>query len=219
MIRDFTEEELPESVTGTYLTDSSARVRHFITSQREMANKNWLDSTNACSLHDAYPTLRILSPELQRVCALHLAHSLLETVPYLSSKYLTPEEQAGVILKCVKMEFSSGERFVKHPDLGRGCFLYRSGDGCIATSTRTWRKGPVNVDEVLVDDDHLREHHTAFHFVGFTKAFFLPRAVIMAALDNNERAWKECARWRKFMAAFILYSSSRPVETSEQGII
>jgi hypothetical protein len=219
MIRDFTKEELPESVTGTYLSDSSARVRHFITSQRENATKNWLDSTNACSLHDAYPTLRILSPELQRVCALHLAHSLLETIPYLSSKYLTPEEQASVILQCVKMEFSSGETFVKHPDLGRGCFLYRGGDGCIRTSTRTWREGPVNANEVLVDDDYLREYHTAFHFVGFTKAFFLPRSVIMSVLNSNERAWKECARWKKFMAAFVLYSSSRPGETSKQGII
>ncbi|KAL3817490.1 hypothetical protein ACHAXA_007080 [Cyclostephanos tholiformis] len=216
MIRDFADEDLPESVIGTVITNSSARVRHFITNQREKASKNWLDSSNACSFHDAYPTLRILSPELKRVCALHLAHSLLETIPYLSSKYLSPEEQAGVILQCVKMEFSSGETFVKHPDLGRGCFLYRSGDGCIATSARTWREGPVNVDGVLVDDDRFREQHTAFHFVGFTRVLFVPRSAIMAVLDNNERAWKECARWKNFMAAFILYSSSRPGETSEQ---
>ncbi len=216
MIRDFAEKELPESVIGTVHTNTSMRVRHFISDQREKASKNGLDSSSACSFHDAYPTLRILSPELQRVSALHLAHSLLETIPYLSSKYLSPEEQAGVILQCVTMEFSTGETFVEHPDLGRGCFLIQRGNGCITTCKKTWRQGPVNVDEVLVDDDHFKEFRMAYNFLGFTKVLFVPRLVIMVALENNKRAWKECARWRLFMAAFILYSSSKSAETSTQ---
>ena len=65
MIRDFAEKELPESVIGTVHTDTSRRVRHFISNQREKATKNGLYSSNSCSFHDAYPTLRILSPELQ----------------------------------------------------------------------------------------------------------------------------------------------------------
>lgn len=215
MIRNFVDKDLPESVIGTVHTDSSERIRHFITGQRENATKSWFDPYNACTLHDAYPTLRILSPELQRVTALHLGHSLLETVPYLSSKYLSPEEQAVVILQSVTLEFSSGERFVEHPDLGRGCLIVRSKIGFVTTSAKTWRQGSVNVDEVLLGDDYSKEHRLAFHFVGFTKALFVPRSVIMKVLESNERAWKECARWRYFMAAFLFYSLK--IQNSEKS--
>ena len=147
--------------------------------------------------------------------ALHLGHSLLETVPYLSSKYLSPEEQAVVILQSVTLEFSSGERFVEHPDLGRGCLIFRSKIGFVTTSAKTWRQGSVNVDEVLLGDDYAKEHRLAFHFVGFTKALFVPRSVIMKVLESNERAWKECARWRYFMAAFLFYSLK--IQNSEKS--
>ncbi|KAL3803751.1 hypothetical protein ACHAW5_004602 [Stephanodiscus triporus] len=216
MIRAFVEKDLPESVIGTVHKNSSTRVRRFISDQRENATKSWLDSNNSCSLHDAYPTLRILSPELQRVCALHLAHSLLETIPYLSSKYLCPQEQAGVILQCVTMEFSTGETFLEHPDLGRGCFLFRHGDGCIATLSKSFHQGPVNANEVLVDDALFKEHPMACHFVGFSKVLFLPRSVIIAVLEKHERAWKECARWKYFMATFMLHSLSKSSKTSEK---
>jgi hypothetical protein len=209
MISDFAEKELPRSVIGTDHTSTLTRVRRFITHQKENATKDGLHPSSACSFLDAYPTLRILSPELQRVSALHLAHSLLETVPYLSSKYLSPEEQASVILQSVIMEISSGETFVEHPDLGRGCFLYRHGNGCMISARQTWRQGPVNVNEVLLDDDHFKEHHTAYKFVGFAKVLFVPRSVIVATLNDNERAWKECARWRYFMAAFVFHSSNK----------
>jgi len=211
MMHDFTVKELPESVAGSVYTKSSKRVRRFITNQRDV--KNWSDS-NACTLSDTYPTLSILSPELQRVCALHLTYSLLETIPYLSSKYLSPEEQADIAMQCVTLEFSASEKFVAHPDLGRGVLIFRRGFAVVsrnvATEYFTWHSDltdrPIDVNEVLVEDDCFKEHQLVYHFVGFTKVFFVPRSAIMGVLEKNERAWKECARWRYFMAGLVLYS-------------
>ena len=220
MMSDFTSKELPGQLRPT-----SKRVRRFITNQRDMATKNWLDSSNVCTLQDAYPTLSILSPELERECALHLTHSLLETIPYLSTKYLTPKEQADVALQCVSLEFSAGERFDSHPDLGYGILLFRKGFGVVSRNatkkTFTWAKDltdkPIDVEDVLVDDDYLTDHRLVYHFVGYTKVLFVPRSAIMNVFTTNERAWKECGRWRYFMATFILYSlkhSKKPIEES-----
>lgn len=65
---------------------------------------------------------------------------------------------------------------------------------------------PIDVDEVLMEDDYFKERQLHYHFVGFTKVFFVPRDAIMRVLEKNEKAWKECARWRYFMAALRLYS-------------
>ncbi|KAL3771101.1 hypothetical protein ACHAWU_006478 [Discostella pseudostelligera] len=214
MMREFTAKDLPESMSnGT----SKKRIRRFLTDQQHAARRNnMLLSNNACAFHDAYPTLSILSPELERLSALHLAHPLLETIPYLSSKYLSPEEQAIVALQCVTMEFSALERFVKHPNLGRGLLIFRRGYGIasrfpVSTIERCLSYEDLighclDVDEVLVDNDHCSELRLVYHFVGYTKVLFVPRTVIMSVLETNARAWKECARWRYFMAAFILYS-------------
>ena len=74
----------------------------------------------------------------------------------------------------------------------------------------TWHKDlvnlPIDVNEVLVEDDKYNDHKLVFHFVGYTKALFVPRSAIMDALNKNERAWADCAKWRYFQAAFILYS-------------
>jgi hypothetical protein len=207
MIHDFTDKKLSETVIGSVHTDTSKRIRHFITSQRNYNSAKSFDESSGCTLYDAYPTLRILSPELQRVTVLHLGHSLLEKVPYLSSKYLSPAEQADVILQSVRLEFSSGERFAKHPNFGRGCLLFRRYSGCIITSIeKTWHRGSVNIGDVLLDENHFNEHRLAYHFVGFTKVLFVPRSVIMKVFQSNKRAWKECGRWKYFMASFVLYS-------------
>eukprot|EP00584_Thalassiosira_punctigera_P010985 CAMPEP_0172545316 /NCGR_PEP_ID=MMETSP1067-20121228/15255_1 /TAXON_ID=265564 ORGANISM="Thalassiosira punctigera, Strain Tpunct2005C2" /NCGR_SAMPLE_ID=MMETSP1067 /ASSEMBLY_ACC=CAM_ASM_000444 /LENGTH=538 /DNA_ID=CAMNT_0013332031 /DNA_START=233 /DNA_END=1850 /DNA_ORIENTATION=- len=214
MVKDFTVKELPESVAGATYARSSKRVRRFITNQRDVATKHALGA-GTTTLDESYPTLSILSPELRRVCVLHLTHSLLETIPYLSSKYLSPEEQADIALQCVTLEFSSAEKFVSHPNLGRGILIFRRGFATVSRNIIShnflrWQKDlidqPINVDEVLVEDDYFRERQLVFHFVGFTKAFFVPRSAIMGVLEKNERAWKECARWRYFTAALVLFS-------------
>lgn len=216
MVKDFTLKKLPTSVTGSVVEDVkvSKRVRRFITEQRDRATTKTMESQSSESLADKYPTLCILSQELQKVCALHLVHSLIETVPYLSSKYLSPEEQARLALKSYQLEFAAGETFREHSEHGRGILIFRHGFGFttrnINSTEHYRRKGlcdhPVDVDEVLVDDEFHSDKQLLYHFAGFTKVFFIPRSVIMDVLGTNERAWKECARWRYFMAAFILCS-------------
>eukprot|EP00585_Thalassiosira_rotula_P005600 CAMPEP_0196149044 /NCGR_PEP_ID=MMETSP0910-20130528/29000_1 /TAXON_ID=49265 /ORGANISM="Thalassiosira rotula, Strain GSO102" /LENGTH=574 /DNA_ID=CAMNT_0041411893 /DNA_START=89 /DNA_END=1813 /DNA_ORIENTATION=+ len=213
MVKDFTVKQLPESVGGSLHKKSSKRVRRFITNQRDVATKNWSES-NASTLAESYPTLSILSPELRRFCALHLTYSLLETIPYLSSNYLSPEEQAEIAMQCVTLEFSTAEKFSAHPDLGRGILIFRRGFATVSRNVPSkffrWHKDikdkPIDVDEVLVEDDYLEERQLVFHFVGFTKVFFVPRSAIMGILEKNERAWKDCARWRYFKAGLVLYS-------------
>jgi len=206
--------------------DSTKRVRRFITHQRDRATKKWLDPNNQSTLTESYPTLSILSPELQRVCALHLTHSLLETIPYLSTKYLSPEEQAKVAMECISLEFTAGEKFREHSELGRGVLIFRQGFGVSSrnskrksvTLRRDLRDKPIDVDDILVDDDYQREHQLVYHFVGYTKVLFVPRSAIMDVFANNERVWKECARWRYFMAMFVLYSLKESEKSVEDCI-
>jgi hypothetical protein len=216
MVKDFTSKKLPTSVTGSVIEDVkvSKRVRRFITEQRDRATTKAMESQSSELLADKYPTLCILSQELQKVCALHLVHSLIETVPYLSSKYLSPEEQAKIALKSYQLEFAAGETFREHSEHGRGILIFRHGFGFTTRSINSTehycRKGrsdhPVDVDEVLVEDEFYSDKQLLYHFAGFTKVFFIPRSVIMDVLGTNERAWKECARWRYFIAAFVLCS-------------
>eukprot|EP00804_Cyclotella_cryptica_P028403 CCRYP_014196-RB/>CCRYP_014196-RB protein AED:0.13 eAED:0.13 QI:84/0.75/0.8/1/0.75/0.8/5/40/548 len=226
MLKDFTATKLPTSVTGSVIEDVkvSKRVRRFITEQRDRATTKTMESQSSETLADKYPTLCILSQELQKVCVLHLVHSLIETVPYLSSKYLSPDEQAEIALKSYQLEFAAGETFREHSEHGRGILIFRHGFGFTTrnvTSTEYHcRKGltdhPVDVDEVLVDDDFHSDKQLVYHFAGFTKVFFIPRSAIMNALRKNERAWKECARWRYFLAAFVLCSLEARKMTSNR---
>ena len=226
MLDDFTEKDLPHEIAGTQTsTKASRRVRRFLTSQRDKATKKWFDSHSAPTLSDTYPTLTILSPELQKVCALHLLHGLIEAVPYLSSRYLTPDDQSEVALNCVSLEFSSGEQFSQHPQLGRGILIFKTGFGFatrrLEYGRNRWRKGranrPFDVYEVLVEDDYYSERHLVYHFIGFTKVLFIPRTVILDILAKNKAAWK-CARWRYVLASFVLRSmsgSEKPIQNVE----
>eukprot|EP00569_Conticribra_weissflogii_P001433 CAMPEP_0171354576 /NCGR_PEP_ID=MMETSP0878-20121228/44776_1 /TAXON_ID=67004 /ORGANISM="Thalassiosira weissflogii, Strain CCMP1336" /LENGTH=246 /DNA_ID=CAMNT_0011860553 /DNA_START=1198 /DNA_END=1935 /DNA_ORIENTATION=+ len=199
MVRGFATKDLPLELSGsTAAMKASTRVRRFITNQRDRASNKWLDSHSAPTLTDQYPTLEILSPELQRLCALHLLQPMIESVPYLSSRYLSPEEQADIALKSVSLEFSNGEHFTQHFGLGRGLMIFRTG---LAYATRKnlswksfyWRKScpdhPMDVNEILVEDDFMSERQLVYHFVGFTRVLFIPRSVVMEALENNESAW------------------------------
>ena len=215
MLSDFAVKDMPQSITGaTTGMKVSKRVRRFITNQRDKTTKKWLDDHSCLTLTETYPTLSVLSPELQRVCALHLVQPHIEKISYLSSKYLSPEEQAEIALKSVTLEFSSGEKFYAHPELGRGIVIVKQGFGFTtrneATGNFRWRKGlpntPVDANEVLVEDEYCREKQLVYHFVGFAKVLFIPRSVIMDVLSKNEQAWKRSARWGYFQASYILHS-------------
>jgi hypothetical protein len=215
LVKNFQDSKLPETVTGSSTgLETSKRVRRFLTNQRDHSTKNWLDEGNSMTLSEAYPTLDILSPELKRVCALHLTHSFLETVPYLSSKYLSPDEQAEIALQCITLEFGAGEHFSSHPEFGRGILIFTSGLGfttrTLVKKSFTWTRGlkghALDVNEVLVEDEYHKEKQLVYHFVNFTKVLFLPRSAIMTIFEKNPVAWKQCARWRYFGAALVLES-------------
>lgn len=220
MLNDFTAKSLPESITGIVegKKSSKMRIRRFLSDQQYVAkrsNLQTLKSSSVCSLQDAYPTLSILSPELQHLSALHLMYPYLETIPFLSSKYLSPEEQASVALQCVTMEFSKSERFIEHPEYGRGIIIFRRGLAIVSRPNKPIKhdvfskllvKCCLDVYEVLVDDDHYKEHRLVHHFLGYSKVLFVPRSVIMAVFEKNKRAWKECARWRYLASSLHLYA-------------
>lgn len=211
MFSDFLVNDLPLSESRKHGTRTSMRVKRFLTRQRDRSTKNWLDNQNATTLSERYPTMDILSPGLQTFCALHLLHPLIEKVPYLSLNYLTPEEQADVAMRSVNLEFSSGEQFTHHHELGRGILIFRQGFGFssrdITNHIAAWRRCSVNslveVNEVLVEDDWYNENQIVFHFVGFSQCLFIPRSVIMDVLSRNERAWKASARWRYFKGCLV----------------
>jgi hypothetical protein len=165
-------------------------------------------------LSEAFPTVDHLSPELRKVCALHLTHAYLETIPYLSSKYLSPDEQAEVALQCRTLEFAAGEHFSSHPEFGRGILIFRQGLGFtsrnLIAKSLTWTRGlkgrALDVNEVLVEDEYYKAKQLVYHFIYFTKVLFVPRSAIMNILEKNSVAWKQSARWRYFGAALVLES-------------
>eukprot|EP00985_Skeletonema_marinoi_P001454 scaffold581_cov127-Skeletonema_marinoi.AAC.5 len=187
LVKNFQDSKLPESITG---------------------------STTGLDYIRGIPNIRPLEPELRRECALHLTHAYLETVPYLSSKYLSPDDQAEIALQCRTLEFAAGEHFSSHPDFGRGILIFKQGFGFSArnlikkasTWTRSLKGYALDVNEVLVEEDYYKEKQFVYHFVNFTKVLFVPRSAIMNILEKNPVAWKECARWRYFRAALVLES-------------
>ena len=215
MVCDFAAQNLPEKMTGTTAgVKASKRVRLFLTDERDHCTRNTLDEKNALTLSEAYPTLDVLSPELRKVCALHLTHTYLETIPYLSSKYLSTDDQAEIALQCRTLEFAAGEHFSSHPEFGRGLLIFKYG---LAFTSRTLLKTNLSwpralgghaaeVNEVLIEDDYCKEQQLVYHFVSYTKVLFVPRSAIINMLKKNPAAWKESARWRYFRAALILFS-------------
>jgi hypothetical protein len=129
MFSDFMTTNLPIAEHREQGKKVSKRVRRYITKQRDTSTKQWLDEHSSPTLVERYPTLDILSPGLQTYCALQLLHPLIEQIPYLSLKYLTPEEQAEVAMRSVNLTFSPGEKFTHHPVLGRGILIFRQGFG------------------------------------------------------------------------------------------
>ena len=103
------------------------RIRKFVTSQFEGRILNRPTECNSPNLDQVFPVLQGLPFELRRLSSLHLMRKYLEMIPYLSSKYLSTEEQSNLAFKCRYMEFAVGEAFVKHPQHGRGIMILKRG--------------------------------------------------------------------------------------------
>lgn len=179
------------------------RVKRFLTRQRDTTTKRWLDETNMPTLIDRYPTLEFLSPGLQSYCALHLLSPLIEKVPYLSTRHISPEDQAEIALGSVNLEFSPGERFTHHSELGRGILIFQQGFGIISRDvahiSSLWRRcspsSYVEFSDVLPEHDFYSESEVVFHFISYSRCLFIPRTAILDTLSKNMDAWKDSARW------------------------
>lgn len=114
------------------------------------------------------------------------------------------------------MEFAAGEKFQSHDEYGRGILVFAQGFGIAMRHLsskdfhmkRSHKNQPIDVDEVLVEDNCFENERLTYHFAGFVKVLFIPRSVIIEVLEKNERAWKDCARWKYLKAALILRSLS-----------
>jgi hypothetical protein len=195
------------------LRDLEHRIKNYIYNQYAMSNHN------ACisDLSQTFPVLETLSPDLQRLSALMVFKDDLETVPYLSSRFLSIEARSEVAMECVFLEFAAGEVVDIEKgvgDLGRGIFVFRKGLGLLRNHF-SLPGMPCGDRKVLVEDGHPAVKSNLF-FLSFAKVVFIPRKAVLAAFVKNPTAWKECARWIYFMTT--LHSTSFMEEKSLETV-
>jgi len=209
LIRDFENgDDDPDSLKRTL----SKRIKMYIHTQHFRSQS----PASMNGLFQAYPVLESLTPEMQRISSLLLMRKYLESVPYLSSKYLTPEEQSAVALQCVYVDFAAGEtaeprQGINH--LGVGIIIIHSGvavfRGELGKRTRgAWFNFLTSgmafgTNAVLLEDVTYQKKESELNFLTFTKVVFIPRKAILDALENSKTAWKACARW-KYLISLLL---------------
>ena len=179
----------------------AARIRRFIYQQYRTSPA--LSSLN--DLRDVFPIMETLPPELQMMSSLLILQKSLETVPYLSSRFMTIQEQCRLAMACKHIDFSSGETVSLNDfEYGRGIFVM--GRGCAFVVLNNNSKALVNrfqlltagsafdAGKVLVEKDHSASRGL-MNFLTFSTVTFIPESAISAALVRNENAWKSCGRW------------------------
>eukprot|EP00984_Skeletonema_dohrnii_P031979 scaffold25271_cov86-Skeletonema_dohrnii-CCMP3373.AAC.2 len=192
----------------------ATRIRRFLTSQYHKTARLDLSSEfNSKKLEEVYPMIEHLSPELRQLSSLHLLRAFLEKIPYLSSKYLSPDEQSEVAFKCVFIEFGRGETFYEHQKYERGIMILKNGF-CMASRKskhghKRWytRGNPIGISDVLVDADCLgRDERRRLLFYSYCLALYIPRSVILDVLKKKPRIWKDCARWCYLRACLLKWA-------------
>ena len=195
----------------------ASRIRRFLTEQYNKTSRLSPDSEfNSKKLEEVYPLIEHLSPELRQLTSLHLHRGVLEKIPYLSSKYLSPTEQSEVAFKCVFIEFARGETFYEDIQYGRGVLLLKNGF-CMATrkskpEQKRWytRGEPIGINDVLVDGDFLgRDEKRRLTFYSYSLALYIPRSVIMKVLKKRPDIWKDCARWCYLQACLLKWAREK----------
>lgn len=146
-------------------------------------------------------------------------------VPYLSSKYLSLEEQSELAFKCMIVEFARGDIYVKHPTLGRGIMIPQRGMAiCMGTVGNHIIRGsrpslqtfgidhPIGVEDVLAEDTFLGDELPLYRFLSYTLVIFIPHSVIYDVLTKNNEAWKQCGRWMYLRACLLRLSQRKKDE-------
>eukprot|EP00591_Stephanopyxis_turris_P012916 CAMPEP_0195524934 /NCGR_PEP_ID=MMETSP0794_2-20130614/25061_1 /TAXON_ID=515487 /ORGANISM="Stephanopyxis turris, Strain CCMP 815" /LENGTH=422 /DNA_ID=CAMNT_0040655269 /DNA_START=488 /DNA_END=1756 /DNA_ORIENTATION=+ len=213
LIDDFLEpEEAYEKAEPSWHPDKKSvakRIKKYIHNQKNLSPNTMCGTT----LHECYPVLETLTPELERISSLLVMSKYLEVVSYLSSKCLSLEEQSLVAMGCIFMEFSAGERIKVEDsvkDFGRGIFVVESGSALafrfskgnnLRRSTLLTVNMSFGEDMVLVEDGHSATMGR-LNFLTFAKVIFIPRDVVLASLERNPQAWKDFGRW-KYIGALL----------------
>jgi len=175
----------------------SRSIRRYIYTQ---ANRPWSTYRSISNLDQAFPVLESLSPEQRRSSSLLLLQKYLNKVRYLSSRFLSCEDQARVAEQCMIMEFPCGEVIRLDEgvsDLGRGILSLVKG---LAWRSRRLQgimpilhNGAFGAGDVLSEDGHPGPM-SKVHFLSYSMVIFIPREAVLSALARNPSAWK-CARW------------------------
>jgi len=190
----------------------ATRIRRFVTLKYDEKMVSHPTSENSSSLNQVFPTLDGLSLELRRLSSLHLMRKYIEMVPYLSHKYLTPEEQSELAFKCIFLEFSRGESFFKHPQYGRGIMILRRGvcmnvgSNALFGSNMYSRDEPVSINDILVEDSFLGKDLPHYQFVSYSQVVFIPQSVIYEVLNGKKKPWNDCARWKYLHTCLLKWS-------------
>jgi len=178
------------------------------------------------SLEEAFPVLETLSPELQRSSCLMLMQKFFERVPYLSSRFLSSDEQSIIATRCVILELPCGETFHMQDGIdgyGRGILVQRS--GLVTRQSKLVNLMPIvsggifGADTVLLEDGS-QGTGGEIHILSFSVMVFIPRQAIVDALARNPAAWNECACWKYFGACLVEKAAQIRVEMEkENGVV
>ena len=199
------------------------RIRRYIYMQNERpSNMRYVSS-----MEDYYPVLGSLPPDLQRASVLMVVQDQLNRVPYLSSRFLSKDEQSRVAQQCIILEFPLEDRMFLLEDgvgdYGRGILVQQSGllwrtANNLCTFRPILSGGVVGEGSVLLDDEYVDEWKSGptVTSLSFVTAVFIPRDAVLLALERNPRAWTECARWYYLGAEIIRRARQELKKKKEQ---
>lgn len=190
------------------------RIRQFIFEQYKISPA----SSSINGMEDIFPILSTLPPELQKMSAILVLQKDLETVPYLSSKFLSMEEQCRVALSCKLLEFSPDEVVkLNEFELGRGVFVLKSGCAFVVRNNHDkplkdrfqllTAGSAFGTGKVLIDEGH-PVSKGLLKFLTMGTVVFIPISTVSSILEKNQSAWKDCARW--IYAATMLRDRPKP---------
>ncbi|GBG31764.1 Flap endonuclease 1 [Hondaea fermentalgiana] len=158
------------------------------------------------TMEEAFSILGALPPELRRSSALMLVDSSIRCVPYM--RLVTHSTLLSVADACEFLDFSPGESMRLHADAEdtRGLFVLRLGTAIHAEYSQ--EKGRISAIRMLTTGSVigagqvlLEQGHPALvdlvsvGFLTFTEMVFVPRHIVLLALDRSLGAWKQSARW------------------------
>ena len=203
-------------------------IRMYLSDQKKKCRNAGFTS----NLTHRFPVIETFSPELKRKSSFLVVRNHLETIPYISSRFLSNVEQSYVAENCTFLEYPGGERMEITSrgieNLGRGVLLITAGTvSLVKLNCRTnrvkmkmlFRGDVIGEDEVIVENSNklLADTVDYVSFPEYTRLVFIPQNAIMSALFRNAKAWKDCARWKYLKTLFLIKYSHQLIPPYQQG--